>query len=1072
MNWHWLFDFGLFIALIDKTHKKFISRLSSIRRITMADIMRPVPFGELLKRLFNEYKESQSIFSIPAQQFYKNENGNKIAVWGEQSETPVGPAAGPHTQLAQNIVTSWLAGGRFMELKTAQIMDTLEIAKPCIDAEDECFNTEWSSEFTLPKVFDEYLKAWFALHLLEALFSNAESKSFIFNMSVGYDLAGIQMPAMQEYIGNMLNAEKHPKFAQYKAELTAFITESLTAKDGLLADFAADKAALIELPNKISGKLSQGVTLSTMHGCPPTEIEAICRYMIDDRGINTYVKLNPTLLGFKRVREILDQSGFSNVALSEEAFTHDLQLDAAKAMLHRLKALGEEKGIGFGVKLTNTLGTINNKGRLPEKEMYMSGRALFPISINVALVLSREFDGKLPISYSGGASKFNIREIFETGIRPITMATELLKPGGYMRLTDCVKEIETSSEWDMDGVDLVKLEQLAAKSLTATYAQKEWRGPENISVNKAVPLNDCYVAPCVNACPISQDVPEYIRLVGQKKYTEALGVIYERNALPAITGHICDHQCQYNCTRRDYEGAVNIRAMKKIALKEGWKDYKAQWNKPNTDLTKKSVAVIGAGPAGLSAAYFLARAGYPVTIFEKEKTAGGVVKQIIPHFRIPAETIEHDIKFVQDHGVKIEYGTNPNVDIKGLKEQGYQYICLGIGADKGNPIELQGDNSNVYKSLDFLRRFNKKETLKLGEHVVIVGAGNTAMDSARAALKVDGVKKVTVLYRRTAAEMPAHKGEYDQTAKEGVEFLFLTNPECYDADGKITARVMALGEPDQKGRRRPMATDQTIELHADAIITAIGEQTNIDVLKRMGLPMGEDGWPIVDDQTGETAADNVFLLGDAHTGPSSVVSAIEGGRKAADTILARESKMRESIAFDSATKAKEVYARKGIISVKLIEPEELIEAQQSDFVEQESQRCLECSYVCSKCVDVCPNRANISLPIPGFKDEFQVLHLDAYCNECGNCAQFCPWDSKPYKDKFTIFSLRDDFDSSTNSGFYVEGEKILLRVGTESQVHPIDQQGKINLPESMTAEASMINYVLAHHSYLLGAVEV
>ena len=173
----------------------------------MADIMRPVPFGELLKRLFNEYKESQSIFSIPAQQFYKNENGNKIAVWGEQSETPVGPAAGPHTQLAQNIVTSWLAGGRFMELKTAQIMDTLEIAKPCIDAEDECFNTEWSSEFTLPKVFDEYLKAWFALHLLEALFSNAESKFFIFNMSVGYDLAGIKMPPMQEYIGNMLNAE-------------------------------------------------------------------------------------------------------------------------------------------------------------------------------------------------------------------------------------------------------------------------------------------------------------------------------------------------------------------------------------------------------------------------------------------------------------------------------------------------------------------------------------------------------------------------------------------------------------------------------------------------------------------------------------------------------------------------------------------------------------------------------------------------------------------------------------------------------------------------------------------------
>ncbi len=1038
----------------------------------MADIMRPVPFGELLKRIFSEYKESHSIFSIPAQQFYKSSSDKNISVWGEHCETPVGPAAGPHTQLAQNIVTSWLVGGRFMELKTAQKMDRLEIAKPCIDAEDECFNTEWSSEFTLTKAFDEYLKAWFALHLLEALFTPKHSnagKSFIFNISVGYDLAGIKTAPMQEYISNMLNASAHPKFAQYKAQLIAFIKDS-----GLLQEQSLDinKTDLLALVEQIPAQLTQGVTLSTMHGCPPTEIEAICRYMIEERGINTYVKLNPTLLGFKRVREILDQSGFTNISLSEEAFSHDLQLDAAKAMLHRLQALGKEKGIGFGVKLTNTLGTLNNKGRLPEKEMYMSGRALFPISINVALVLSREFNGTLPISYSGGASKFNIREIFETGIRPITMATDLLKPGGYMRLTDCAKEIDASDEWKMEGVDLVKLEQLASKALTVSYAQKEWRGPENISVNKAVPLNDCSVAPCVSACPISQDIPEYIRLMGESKYSEALGVIYERNALPAITGHICDHQCQYNCTRRDYEGAVSIREMKKIALKEGWQEYKEKWNKPETDMTKQAVAVIGAGPAGLSAAYFLARAGHPVTILEKEQSAGGVIKHIIPQFRIPAETIEHDIKFVQDHGVKIEYGSNPNIDIDTLKAQGYEYICLGIGADKGNPIKLQGDNNNVYKSLDFLRRFNKGETLQLGKHVVVVGAGNTAMDSARAALKVKGVEKVTIVYRRTVAEMPAYKDEYDEAVKDGVQFMFLTNPESFAADGTITARIMELGEPDKKGRCTPIATQQTVKLSAGALITAVGEQSNRDTLTRMGIVMGEDGWPIVDNNTAETAVDNVFLLGDAQTGPSSIVSAIEGGRKAATTILARAQKHREQVSFDSATKAKELYSRKGTIEVQLIEADHLPEAQQTAFVEQESKRCLECSYVCSKCVDVCPNRANISLPIPGFKDESQIVHLDAYCNECGNCAQFCPWDSKPYKDKFTLFNLRDDFDDSSNSGFYIEGEDILLRVAGESQLYQIDGQGRVNLPESMADEATMINYILSNHHYLLGQVEV
>ena len=1032
----------------------------------MADIMRPVPFGELLKRIFSEYKESNSIFSIPAAQFYKNETDKNISVWGESSETPVGPAAGPHTQLTQNIVSSWLAGGRFMELKTAQIMDTLEIAKPCIDAEDECFNTEWSSEFKLPRAFDEYLKAWFLLHLLEALFTDKKSKSFIFNMSVGYDLAGIKMPPMQEYLSNMLDASAHPKFAQYKAELKAFIEDSELLNDSALK---IDKVALHDVADNISGTLTRGVTLSTMHGCPPTEIEAICSYMIADRGINTYVKLNPTLLGFARVREILDQSGFSNVLISEEAFAKDLQLGAAKEMLHRLKALGIKKGVGFGVKLTNTLGTINNKGRLPEDEMYMSGRALFPISINVALVLSREFDGTLPISYSGGASKFNIREIFETGIRPITMATDLLKPGGYMRLTDCAEQIQSSDEWAMTGVDLDKLAALAAKSLTASYAQKEWRGPENISVKKAVPLNDCYVAPCVNACPISQDIPEYIRLMGDKKYTEALGVIYERNALPAITGHICDHQCQYNCTRMDYEGAVNIRALKKIALKEGWQDYKAQWNKPASDTTKQAVAVVGAGPAGLSAAYFLARAGHPVTILEKEKSAGGVVKQIIPEFRIPAETIEHDIQFVQDHGVKIEYGVNPDFNIDGLKAQGYQYVCLGIGADKGNPIDLQGDNSNIYKSLDFLRRFNEGEQLNLGKHVVVVGAGNTAMDSARAALKVDGVEKVTILYRRTLAEMPAYKDEYDEAVEDGVQFMFLTNPERFDADGTITARVMELGAADAKGRRRPVATEQTVEMNAGALITAVGEQSNRDTLSRIGVVMGEDGWPVVDAKTGETGTQNVFLLGDANTGPSSIVSAIEGGRKSAEAILAREQQTRERVSFDSGTKAKEIYTRKGSIAVKLIEASD--SAQQEAFVEQESKRCLECSYVCSKCVDVCPNRANISLPIPGFKDQFQTLHIDAYCNECGNCAQFCPWDSKPYKDKFTIYSLREDFNESTNSGFLVEGDTISLRVGETSAQYPMDAQGNIKLPEAMADEAKMINYVLSHHSYLLGTVE-
>lgn len=468
----------------------------------MGDIMRPVPFEELLTRIFDEYHQNRSIFGIPEQQFYRKENQNLIKVFGETCETPIGPAAGPHTQLAQNIIVSWLTGGRFIELKTVQILDRLELDKPCIDAEDECFNTEWSTEFTLLKAHDEYLKAWFALHLLEEIFDpriQGEAKSFIFNMSVGYNLDGIKQPPMQQFIHDMMDSAKHPKFAEYRRILARLVKdEAFLARLGL----TERRDRLAALAEAIPGDMAHGVTLSTMHGCPPDEIEAICRYMLEEKQLNTFVKLNPTLLGYARVREILDTCGFDYIGLKEESFEHDLKLARALEMLQRLMALGREKQLSFGVKLTNTLGTINNKGALPGEEMYMSGRALFPLSINVAAVLSRAFNGELPISYSGGASKFNIRDIFETGIRPITMATDLLKPGGYLRLTECMRELDRSEYWEMPRVDVARLEALAARAVSMEYTQKHWKSEDRIDAGGPLPLTDCYVAPCVTACAI------------------------------------------------------------------------------------------------------------------------------------------------------------------------------------------------------------------------------------------------------------------------------------------------------------------------------------------------------------------------------------------------------------------------------------------------------------------------------------------------------------------------------------------------------------------------------------------
>ena len=394
-------------------------------------------------------------------------------------------------------------------------------------------------------------------------------------------------------------------------------------------------------------------------------------------------------------------------------------------------------------------------------------------------------------------------------------------------------------------------------------------------------------------------------------------------------------------------------------------------------------------------------------------------------------------------------------------------MLIGIGADKSSGIRLEGANARVAKSLDFLRRCNRGETLDLGAHVAVVGAGNTAMDCARAALRVPGVKDVTVIYRRSLDEVPAFREEYDEAVEDGVKFRFLTNPERFEADGSLTCRVMALGAPDEKGRRRPLATDQTVTLKMDALITAIGEQADADVLRTMGVPLDDKGLPIVDLATGETARSGVFLIGDVQKGPSSIVSAIGDARRATDEILRRENlKSHHGDKYWLNASPAAIAARKGAVVVNIVDKDEL-----KAFVKQEGERCLQCNYVCGKCVDVCPNRANISVAVPGFKDRFQTLHVDAFCNECGNCASFCPWQGRPYKDKVTIFSLRQDFDASTNAGFLVEGSAVRVRQGAKVYDLSIDGSGRIaNAPPELADLCRIIIQVRARHGYLLSPV--
>ncbi len=1043
----------------------------------MGDIMRPVPFKELITRIFEEYTQDRSIFAISESQFFQKTASTKADIFGESCETVLGPAAGPHTQLAQNIITSYLTGGRFMELKTVQILDTLEVEKPCIDADDEGYNTEWSTEYTVPKAYDEYVKAWFILYMLEELFQlrKGNEKSFIFNMSVGYDLKGIKSPKVDVFINDLIDSKTNEVFQGYVKELEALIEDGSFLKGtGLEGRLSSLKG----LPAAISPKMCNQVTLSTMHGCPPDEIEAICMYMLSEKKLHTFVKLNPTLLGFQTVRKILDGLGFTYVALKEESFDHDLQYNDAIGMLQRLMDKAQEEGLKFGVKLTNTLGTVNNKGALPGDEMYMSGRALFPLSINLAAKISQAFHGELPISYSGGASQFNVEGIFETGIRPVTLATDMLHPGGYLRMKEMAAQLENSSAWNMEKIDVAKLQKLAEESLSGKYTRKEWRGSDYARVDKDLPLFDCYIAPCVAACPIHQDIPEYIRFVQQKKYKEALDVIYERNALPSITGHICDHQCMFSCTRLDYEGCVQIREIKKIAVKNGFEEYKKHWTQPEKNKGVK-VAVIGAGPAGLSAAYFLTREGFDVTLLERRESAGGVVEHLVPRFRIPQEAVKHDIQFVEAHGVKFQYGVNPEFKLADLKQAGYTYICLGMGAEAVKDFALKGDNKNLIPSLQFLDDYHKDpKSRALGKHVVVVGGGNTAMDSSRAALRADGVESVTVVYRRTEQEMPADRESYEEALEDHIQFMFLTNPEEFYADGTLICRVMKLGELDQSGRRRPVPTEETVKLHADTLITAIGENVDLNTLSASGLKMGTKGWPEINEETLETVEPGVYLIGDAHTGPSTIVECIAEARKAADAICRQEDpNWSRDISFKREFAEEDILQlsrRKGILK-DFIDPKSTYDVE--SFGTVEGARCLECNYICNKCVDVCPNRANIVIPVEngdGFTDPLQILHLDAYCNECGNCGTFCPYNGNPYLDKFTIFNLDEDFENSENPGLFIHGSDVKLRLGSEVHAMSIQENGALSGLEPPHAHFASVKKVIAtvynKYNYLLGTV--
>ena len=410
----------------------------------------PMSLGSLLGRIALEWESRNRIFDLITARIWKPDPEIDLSFdfLGRPAATPIGPAAGPHTQMAQNIVLAWLGGSRVFELKTVQVIDDLDIARPCIDMETVGYNIEWSQELEVPVSIDEYVKAWMIIEILRrweplSEYIGDDPGPLVFDMSVGYDLDGISSDKVRRFIETMKDASS--RIEALRSEIPAPFEEF---RD-------------LDFPTMISDTL----TLSTFHGCPPDEIDAIVRYLMDEHELDVIVKLNPTLLGFENVDAMLhDTLGYDDVTVTRDAFDADLQFDRALALIGELNEHALSNGRLFGIKLSNTLVVSNEKGWMPDDPMYLSGPPLHVISSTIlerlVEALPGVFDlpgqgGNIAVSFSAGVRKENLSDTVAMGVGPATMCTDLLKPGGYGRLKPMLKaltsDVQASGHTTLSG---------------------------------------------------------------------------------------------------------------------------------------------------------------------------------------------------------------------------------------------------------------------------------------------------------------------------------------------------------------------------------------------------------------------------------------------------------------------------------------------------------------------------------------------------------------------------------------------------------------------------------------------
>jgi len=505
--------------------------------------------------------------------------------------------------------------------------------------------------------------------------------------------------------------------------------------------------------------------------------------------------------------------------------------------------------------------------------------------------------------------------------------------------------------------------------------------------------------PCRTACPAHVNVQAYASLISQGRFGEALEVIRRRIPFPSVCGRVCFAPCEDACQRNNVDSPVSIRLLKRVASEAELSLELAAQAEPYPKTRKEKVAVIGAGPAGLTAAFELVKMGYPVTVFERDPNPGGMLRTCLPLYRLPEEVLDADIRYIIDSGVEVKTNVDIGRDLSpgDLWDQGYGALFVAVGAPENLSLNIEGEDlEGVYHALDFLKEAHSEEKPRLEGRVAVIGGGDVAIDSARSAIRL-GPDEVTIVYRRQRPEMPAHPKEIDDAEREGVIFEFLASPTRILGEGSVSGLEcirMRLGEPDESGRRRPMPIPGSeFVIPVDFVIEAIGETTDLSFLPE-GVSLTRRGAIEADPATCETSMPRLFAGGDVVTGPLSVIDAIAAGIRAAGAIdLFLRGEDLEALRDEGVEEATWV-KDETVIGERPKQEEQLlsVKGRRGNFEEvglgltsaqgmMEALRCVHCG-PCAEC-----------LVDEGFCEHDTPEIDEKACSGCGLCEMCCPFEA-------------------------------------------------------------------------------